>query len=46
MLRDVSEVRKREKTNSYLIFLDISKAYDNVWREGLWHTLRQYGVEE
>ena len=45
VLRGVCQVRKREK-NSYLAFLDISKAYDSVWREGLWHKMRQYGVEE
>ena len=46
MLRGVCEVRKREKKNSYLAFLDISKANDSVWRERLWHMMRQYGVEE
>ena len=46
MLRDICEVQKREKKNSYLAFLDITKAYDSVWREGLWHKMRQYGVEE
>ena len=35
VLRGVCEVRKREKKNAYLVFLDISKAYDNLWREGL-----------
>ena len=46
MLRGVCEVQKREKKNSYLSFLDISKAYESMWREGLWHKMRQYGVEE
>ena len=38
--------RRREKKNSYLAFLDISKAYDSLWREELWHKMRQYGIEE
>ena len=46
VLRGVSEVQKREKKNLYLAFLDISKAYKSVWREGQWHKMRQYGVEE
>ena len=46
LLRDVCEVQKKEKKNSYLAFLNFSKAYDSVWREGLWHKMRQYGVEE
>lgn len=37
--------RKREKKTSYLACLDVSKAYDSVWREGLWHKMRQYSVE-
>ena len=37
---------KREKKNSYLAFQDVNKAYNSVWREELWHKLRQYGVEE
>ena len=46
-MRGVREVRKREKKkkNSYLAFLDISKAYDSMWREGLRHKMRQYRVE-
>ena len=39
-------MRKREMNNSYLAFLDNSKAYGSVWREGLWHKMGQYGVEE
>ena len=45
-LSGVCEVWKREKTNPDLAFLDISKAYYIVWWEGLWHKMRQYGVEE
>ena len=39
-MRDICEVRKRKKKNSYLAFLDI-RLYDCVWREGLWHKMRQ-----
>ena len=38
------ELRKREK-KTYLAFLDVSKAYDSVWREGLWCKMSHYGVE-
>ena len=34
------ELRIREKETSCLAFLDVSKAYDSVWREGLWCKLR------
>ena len=40
MLRGVCEVWKREKKNSYLAFLDITIAYECVWREGSWHKMR------
>ena len=26
------------------IFLDLRKAYDSVWREGLWHRMEQCGI--
>ena len=29
-----------------MAFLDVSKAYDTVWREGLWWKMRSYGVSE
>ncbi len=34
------------KRNSYWVFLDICKTYDNAWREGLWLKMRQCGVQE
>ena len=38
-------MRKRRK-GTYLAFLDVSKAYDTVWREGLWEKMRCYGVTQ
>ena len=46
VLRGICEVQKRVKNRSYLAFLDITKAYDSMWREELWHKIRQYGVEK
>ena len=46
VLRGVCELRKREKKTSYLAFLDVSKPYDSVWREGLWCKRRHYDREE
>ena len=45
-LRSICEVRKEQKKSTYLAFLDVSKAYDTVWREGLWEKMRRYGVGE
>ena len=44
MLREVCELRKREKM--LYLALDVSKAYDSMWREGLWCKMRHYSVEE
>ena len=46
VLRGVCKLRKSEKNTSYFAFLDVSKAYDSVRREGLWCKMRHYGVEE
>ena len=46
ILRGVCELRKRKKKGTWLGFMDVSKAYDTVWRDGLWEKLRRYGVEE
>ena len=46
VLRGVRELKKREKKTSYLSFLDVSKVYDSLWREGLWCKMGHYGVEE
>ena len=27
-------------------FTDFKKAFDRVWRDGLWHALRSFGIEE
>ena len=45
VLRCVCELRKKEKKTTHLAFLDVSKAYDRVWREGLWYKMWHYGVE-
>jgi len=36
--------RKRQGKRTYAFFLDIQKAYDTVWRNGLWYKLWQLGV--
>ena len=38
------ELRRRRRRGTYLAFLDVSKAYDTVWREGLWEKIGEYGV--
>ena len=37
ILNSVLNRRKKEKT--YCAFIDLRKAYDSVWREGLWKRL-------
>ena len=34
----------RRPSKTYCCFLDIQKAYDRVWREGLWTKLHKYGI--
>ena len=44
MLKACLDARGHQKKDTYLLFVDIAKAYDTVWREGLlWH-LWQKGI--
>ena len=35
----------REDKKTYAFFLDIQKAYDTVWHDGLWYKLWDMGVK-
>ena len=35
----------RENKKTYALFLDIQKAYDSVWHDGLWYKLWGMGVK-
>ena len=37
--------RLREDKKTYALFLDIQKAYDTVWRDGLWYKLWDMGIK-
>jgi len=43
-LAGVIERRKPEGLTTFCCFLDVRKAYDTVWREGLWQKVRAAGV--
>ena len=45
-LSEVLKKRKNKHRSTYCCFLDIRKAYDTVWREGLWKKLEAIGVHE
>ena len=38
-LNEIVQVRLREDKKTYTFFLDIQKAYDFVWHDGLWYIL-------
>jgi len=37
--------RMREKESTYMCFIDIKKAYDRVWRDGLWVRMADCGIK-
>ena len=41
----IQEIREEKKT-AYIIFLDVQKAYDEVWLNGILYALNQNGVSE
>jgi hypothetical protein len=38
-LQGICSIQKKKKKNTYLAFIDLSKAFDRVWREGLFFFL-------
>eukprot|EP00033_Pygsuia_biforma_P000669 GCRY01000787.1.p1 GENE.GCRY01000787.1~~GCRY01000787.1.p1 ORF type:complete len:657 (-),score=74.41 GCRY01000787.1:34-2004(-) len=45
VLQTVVEKRLAEKKKTWLCFVDLKKAYDRVWRNGLWWRLEKMGVD-
>jgi hypothetical protein len=45
-LNGICSLRKASKLKKYIAFLDLSKAFDRVWREGLYYLIWKNGVEE
>ena len=45
VIRQLSEKMLERGKKLYAAFLDLEKAYDRVWRAGLWEALKQYGVQ-
>ena len=43
-LNEIVQGRLREGKKTYAFFLDVQKAYDTVWRNGLWVKLWDLGV--
>ena len=44
VVNGICQLRRGEGKKTWLAFLDLRKAYDSVWREGLWHRMEQYGT--
>ncbi len=40
----LTEMIKNRRGETYVCFIDIQKAYDRVWRDGLWEKLYEYGM--
>ena len=43
-LNEIVQGRLREGKKTYAFFLDVQKAYDTVWRNGLWVRIWGLGV--
>ena len=44
ILKETIQARKRVKKRTFCCFLDIRKAYDTVFREGLWQRMLEKGI--
>jgi hypothetical protein len=45
MLSQILNARMQTKQDTYLLFLDIEKAYDTVWRQGLLYHIWEKGIQ-
>ena len=43
-LNELVQGTLKEGKETYAFFLDVQKAYDSVWRNGLWFKLWEFGV--
>ena len=41
----LTEIIRNRKRPTFCGFLDVAKAYDRVWRNGLWFQLSQSGIK-
>ena len=46
VLGQLAEQAKDKREKLYVAFIDFRKAFDTVWREGLWNELRRRGLGE
>ena len=44
LLREVIDGRREARQKTYILFLDVKKAYDTVWQNGLWKKMKEAGV--
>jgi len=45
-LRQIQEKRAEQKMELYVVFIDFTKAFDTVSRNGLWRVLKKFGSTE
>lgn len=46
ILNEILSKRREMGLSSFLAFIDVKKAYDRVWRDGLWHKVEATGADE
>ena len=44
VVNGVTKLLRSEGKKTWLAFLDLKKAFPNVWREGLWRKMENYGL--
>ena len=45
VLKSLCDIMKFQKKKLFVAFIDYVKAFDKIWRQGLWYKLKQYNIK-
>ena len=46
LLKEILKTTEQEKETAYMVFLDVTKAFDKAWLSGIMHILHESGIQD